>query len=471
MKERRNRDGHKTWAVWLSIIAILIIGAGIFFYYAFLRQSQAELIEAVPNDVVFLYEINDHDGFVKSSKNIQPYLNELFVMDGFNAYESMYHKLSNSNLPSTISGHYTESGMALLFNTRIDKATFRKLLRSLSIDPANYTAFEQFKIYTYGANFKSLKFVYFNHILSISDNVELLKSAVTQHKYPKNLLADKGFKSLYEIAEKNKKQNWIFLNNPVYYDFLETFFNSDVALAMGKIKDYSKWSAYQIRFSHNDVFLSGYVTPDSPKFDEISKRHTDRKTPESVMPFHTQWYYKAEMAKHTAYQFALANDSAKSYRYLIIEQDSLNRRFNLFKNNTQAELLRNNFPNGIYPAADSLNKPELSSFDKGFYQYILEKDGYFIFAPSQESIDLYFKDINTNGTITDNRYYQLANSNMASENLLEYAYFNNDNQESIQKNLSEKGKNALWGKHLKVFTISFNNLAEGFATVNIYAGF
>lgn len=470
MKEEYNREGRRSWAIWISIIAILLIGIGIFFYYTFLRQTKSELIEAVPIDAVFLYELNDNDGFVKSVQPLQPCFNELFAMDAFNAYESVYHKLYGESIPATISGHNTANGFSLLFNTRIEKAAFKKLLRSLSIDPANYTAYEQHKIYTYGTNYKSLKFVYFNHILSISDNIELLEKALMQHTHPKNLLSNKSFKSLYDIAEKNKKQNWILINNSTYFDFLGTFFNPDVTNVLDKIKDYAQWSAYQLRISKNEVFLSGYVTTDSPKFSTISSQASNSETPADIMPINTPWYYKVEMPKQTSYRFALVNDSAQTHRYLAIACDTLKHAYTPFQSDAQAETYNTTYPDGLYPITDSICKPNLSEFDKDDYRFFIEKDGYYIFASSQDDIRFYLNKLN-NSTLTENRFYQLASSNTASNSLLEFSFFNSNNQALWQKKLSDKGRNTHFGQQLKIFTISFNSLDDNFATVNIYAGF
>ena len=73
MKEEYNREGHRAWVVWISLIAVILMGVGIFFYYTFLRQTPAALIQVVPNDAVFLFEVHDHDDFVQTTyKGIQP---------------------------------------------------------------------------------------------------------------------------------------------------------------------------------------------------------------------------------------------------------------------------------------------------------------------------------------------------------------------------------------------------------------
>ena len=198
---------NRPWMIWLTIIAVILACVGVFFYYTLLRQSKTELIEAIPTDATFIFTINDNDAFVRDTKSVTPYLNEIFLLDALPAYETMRGKLPVGEYDLTISGHTENDGISILFNTHADKAAFKRLLRALSIDPNNYTAFENNRIYTYGTNFKSVKFVYTNHIISFSTDVELLKRAIVQHSHPKNLLSDKQFKEIYNLTEKNRKQN------------------------------------------------------------------------------------------------------------------------------------------------------------------------------------------------------------------------------------------------------------------------
>ena len=199
MKEEYNTEKHRGWAIWLSIFALLLIGVGIFFYYSFFRQSRSELIEAVPTDAQYVFEINDNPAFQKGVASMAPYFTEAFALDVLPAYEDIYKQMAGT-YDLTISGHRSANGIRVLFNTHIEKAVFKKLLRALSIDPANFTSFEHYKIYTYGTHFKSLKFAYFNHILTVSDDIDLLKKALIQHTHPKNLLSDKSFKDLYNLT-------------------------------------------------------------------------------------------------------------------------------------------------------------------------------------------------------------------------------------------------------------------------------
>lgn len=470
MKEDYNREGRRLWLIWVSLIAVLLMGVGIFFYYAFLRQTPTELIEAVPTDAVFLYEINDHDAFVGSTKTIQPCFNELFAMDVIPAYESVYQKLVGKELPITVSGHQVENKFSLLINTRIERHDFRKLLRALSIDPANYTSYEQYKIYTYGTNFKSLKFVYFNHVLSVSDDVELLKKALMQHTHPKKLLSDKHFEQLYAVAEKNKKQNWLFVHNPDYFLFLETFFQQPVQQALDKLGSMSDWSAFQLRVSNNELHLSGYAAVSAEHLKGLGKEKTSSKAdPAEKMPFNTVWYSK-EVQKHMTFiQFAMMGDSNQLMRYVAVPHDSLPASYSPFLDVTQAEQFNMLYPSGLYPVTDSITLPSAVFVStSGTPGCFVDRDGYYLFAPSSEAMQTYLQDLSKNGALVDNRHYQFANTNMASENLVEFVSFNSGERGHFASLLSQKGAESIFAKRLQVFSISCSNVDEDIAAVYIY---
>ncbi|MBO7647598.1 MAG: hypothetical protein J6S56_05830, partial [Bacteroidales bacterium] len=88
------------WLIWLSLLALLLISVGIFFFYTFLRQGFSELIDVVPNDAVFLVEVNEHEDFEKSAKQMQPIFNEILVMDAYPAFEDIYHSLTRGDYPA-----------------------------------------------------------------------------------------------------------------------------------------------------------------------------------------------------------------------------------------------------------------------------------------------------------------------------------------------------------------------------------
>lgn len=470
MKEAYISERRNGWILWVSIAAILLVGIGIFFYYTFLRQSKAELIEAVPTDAMFLFEVNDNDDFANKVASLQPFFNEAFTMDALPAFETVYHKLPNGAYDITLSGHQDENGTYLLFNTRFEKATFKKLLRALCIDPANFTSFEQCKIYTYGTNYKSLKFVYVNHILTVSDNIELVKKAIIQHTHPKNLFYDKEFKQLYDLTQKNKKQNWIMLNNKAYYQFLGDFFSKDVANKLTKVMSYDAWSAYQIKISNNELFLTGYITATSDNIAHFKSLASKDSHTEAYLPFNTYTYSKRELENYTACSFTMAKDSLTRFDYLLVLQDSTKQAFRPLGNTEQAEEFRSTHPSGIYSTTDSTIQANLKDIPTQF-QYFIERNGTYLFAESEDAIVAYNKEIATNGHITDSRYYQFSNYNISNNNLTEFTFFNLQNGKHLQEALSPKGKAALTAKRLGIFSMSCTGITDEYIVASLYLHF
>lgn len=471
MKEDLGTERHRGWVIWVSIFAALLVGVGIFFYYNFLRQSQSELIDAIPTDAVFLFEINDNETFAKDISPLQSYFNEMFSMDALAAYETVNGKLPKGRYNVIISGHQSETSIHLLFNTRIEKAAFKHLLRALSIDPANFQSIEQHKVYTYGTNLKSLKFTYYNHILSVSDDIGLLQKAIIQHSHPKNILSNDNFKKLYGLTQKNKKQNWVIINNAAYYDFVGTFFNENFNKTLTHVKAQADWSAYQLRMSQNELFLSGYVTAQSDDFKDFIDKSPKCSIPEIVMPFKTDWYYKIEKDGISGCFFSMTADSTQQYRYLVVKRDTIHDKFAKFTSEKLDEI-QNAYPNGIYPCSDTLFKlNNISNVDKSEFKVFTITNGHYVLAQSEEAMTLYLRDLNQNGGIADNRYYKFSKSNIASTNLLEFTYYNPVDRKPILRSMSEKGAAGKLAQRMSIFSISCNNVSADYAMVNVYICF
>ena len=465
MKEEYNTEKHRGWAIWLSILALLLIGVGIFFYYSFFRQSRSELIEAVPTDAQYVFEINDNTAFQKGVASMAPYFTEAFALDVLPAYEDIYKQMAGT-YDLTISGHPTANGIRVLFNTHIEKSVFKKLLRALSIDPANFTSFEHYRIYTYGTHFKSLKFAYFNHILTVSDDIDLLKKALIQHTHPKNLLSDKSFKDLYNLTSKNLKQNWVLLQEPGYSQHIATFLTEEAFAQLHKAIPMSEWSAFQIRIGHNEVTLSGY-TAANDLLKEAAKHNAKRSfdIPPEMLAFDTEWYYKKTGENCATCTFALAGDSSKHHEFLIVMQDTLHKRLVPFGNEERADAFRNQHPSGIYPISDStfMNLKELTSAQ---YALFVERTNALLFAPSPEALTIYYKMLNSKGDISNNRYYKFSQNNAASSNLIDFTFFNTT--PSTQTFFSQKGKSSFIGQDLAIFSTNCTGVTDGYAAVNIY---
>lgn len=459
-------------------------------------------METIPTNAAFIIEINDNEDFIRKSNDLLPYLDELFVMDALPAFETIYDYLPNEQYSITISGHGDNAGIFLLFNVGMDMHVFKKLLKALNIDPQNYTPFEEYKIYTYGTNYKSLKIAYYNHILSISENLDLLKKGLILHKHPKNLLSDKSFKRIYHIIEKNKKQNWLILQNDSYLDYISSYADRHLQDKINYLKEKSTWSAYQVRFSGMDLFLSGYATTEAVEFKKLAGQVPQCDVPAHILPAATEWYYKVGMpdrtlwtdnikqqpatprctpealaqfnliAPKTACYFDLTTDSSKHYHYIAILTDTALSCIDTIIGHPQPDSdIPTQYTEGIYPVpADGFNKI-ISYFDRGQYPYCTEKNGYHIFADTPEAIRFYRKSITLHGTLSDNRYYKFTKDNIASKNLLEYTYFNEYRRKPLMMLMSAKGKMSNVARDLMIFSISCSELIDNYAAISLYFHF
>ena len=484
---------NRPWVIWLTIIAVIMATVGVFFYYTLLRQSKTELIEAIPTDATFIFTINDNDAFVRDTKSVTPYLNELFLLDALPAYETMRGKLPVGEYDLTISGHTENDGISILFNTHADKAAFKRLLRALSIDPNNYTAFENNRIYTYGTNFKSVKFVYTNHIISFSTDLDLLKRAIVQHAHPKNLLSDKQFKEMYNLTEKNRKQNWLIVQPQKYLPYLTTFLKEELAKKMSGCLEKSGWTALQMRFSGKDMYLSGYMFAENPEhedFDILMNRNGNEMEITDLYPSQIAWYTHLETPRVRDLQklktteenllanlnpteigyFSLALDST-DYKYVIMLPDSNHNVLEaLF--GEKSDSIRTAHPDGIYPTRSNI-LPLLKLFAPDSVACVMERGKALVFAPSKDAMKGYLNRMKATGSLSQNRYYPFVNEAVASSSILNFVLFNNETLPYWSSQLSDKGNASHFGKDLRIFSLSCETMERGknLVPVNLYLHF
>ena len=493
---------NRPWVIWLTLIAIILAGVGVFFYYTLFRQEKSELIEAIPTDAAFIFALNDNDGFVTSTTKVAPYLNELFVLDALPAFETMRGKLPAGEYDLTVSGHADEDGVSILFNMHADKAAFKRLLRALSIDPNNYTGFEGNRIYTYGTNFKSVKFVYVNHIISLSTDIELLKRAVVQHVHPKNLLSDKQFKEMYNLTEKNRKQNWLIVNPERYTPYLSSFLTEDLSKKLSNCLKEVGWTALQLRFSGNEIFLSGYARQKdtgSGDFMALLGKQAKASTPDvaPLFPCQANWYAHSAGAKmctrmvessseitekeasvmitnlspKATGSFSLRADSC-NYTYCVILPDSSSIEFptTLYCGDThKADSVRNANPNGIYPTPHKIS-PMVPAIATDSLGWVLVWNDALVFAPSVEAATFFTNNVKKYGNLTQNRYYPFVNEAVASTSRFNFVLVNDESTNGLSSRLSEKGNATHFGKELHIFSLSCDAMEKGqhLLPVNLY---
>jgi hypothetical protein len=482
---------NRPWIIWLTCVAVALIAVGIFFYYNMFRQSKSELIEAIPTDAAFILALNDNDGFVSGAKVLTPYLDELLVLDAMPAFQTIRKGLPAGEYDLTVSGHANNDGVSVLFNMHADKAAFKRLLRALSIDPNNHTTFEGARIYTYGTNFKSVKFTYVNHIITLSTDMELLKRAVVQYTHPKNLLSDKQFKEMYNLTEKNRKQNWLILNPKRYLSYFSSFMKEDASGKMSDALQNAGWTALQLRFSGNEMVLSGYMLTEDSTDSNISlfeNRNGDGMTLTDVYPSQVNWYahietpncrelrqVKSNTKEDKLFQnlnpgevgyFSLRADSV-DYTYLLVLADTSKNALEALYGD-KADSVRAAHPDGIFPTPGNI-LPLAKAFAPDSLTCFVERTNALVFAPSQEAIKAYLNSMRSNGPLSQNRYHPFVNEAVASASVLNFVIFNN---ESPYWNdlLSEKGKASRFGKEMRIFSVSCETLdkANRLLPVNLY---
>lgn len=480
----------RPWLIWLTVAAVILAAVGIFFYYNLFRQEKSELIEAIPTDAAFIFALNDNDAFVSSTTSLTPYLNELFVLDAMPAFQTMRGKLPTGEYDLTVSGHVSNDGVGVLFNMHADKAAFKRLLRALSIDPNNYTPFEGNRIYTYGTNFKSMKFVYVNHIISFSTDVELLKRAIVQHAHPKNLLSNKHFKEIYNLTEKNRKQNWLIINPEAYLPYLSSFLNNEMTQKISDGLQHSGWSAFQLRFSGNEMFLSGYMlaeTPGNEHFDILVDRIGTDMGITDLYPAQCHWYahlatprvaeinrLKKDAKEEVAvYQnlhpsevgyFSIRQDSI-DYKYVIMLTDTTKHAIEAFFGE-KADSAQATTADGIYLIANNLT-PLLKILAPDSIGCFVQRGSALVFAPTKEAMKVYQNSLKASGNLTQNRHYPFVNEAVASSSVLNFVLFCNENDPYWQSKLSDKGKASHTGKELRIFSLSCETMETGTSLVPV----
>jgi len=260
----RNKESLKNLLTIATTAAIIIIGGGIYLYYSFFRQVNAQLMETIPTDAAFLFQINDNETFIKTTKKIYPYINPLFGLDAYPGCQFFVDQLPGKYNQVVFSGHPNGETLSILFACKIHEKAFKQLLKNIEIDQKNCITFERCNIYTFGTHLKRFVFTYHKGIFLASENLTLLKRAIAQLKNPKNLTTVKSFRELFSLTEKNKKQNWLILNHEKYFSHFQFFFNDETSIRLTHFSSNTPWAAHQVWFSGLEMLLMGYATPALP---------------------------------------------------------------------------------------------------------------------------------------------------------------------------------------------------------------
>ncbi len=473
-----------------AIVGIVLMLAAIFFYSNFFRQTNGPLIETVPPDAAFVFEINDNEQFVKTSASLMPYLTELFALDGLAGYESFLEKMPRKDGPILVSGFVNDGKIMPLFSTRMDERYFKSLLKLLQIDPRNNMKFEGYEIYTYGTHYKDFKFVFHNNVFSASEDVDLLKRSIVQLKYPKGLANDKFFKQLRVLVDKNMKQNWLLLNPAKYAEFLKNLADERLDGFIDEMAELTTWSAYQVRFSDVEMFLSGYLDTENAYVQQFSNGIANSEFPQRVVPVtaHAMTIVDDENYRELARDwkegessflrlapmqsvfFSLAGDTC-NYHYCAVKIDTAVASFaSFFAEDLNVDSIQKNTPKSVYNCMLVDYAKNLSYlFREDEYRCMMPVKDYFLLADTTTTLEYYKKLMKNSNYIETSNLYKFAASNTPSDAVCTFFFFNqNDNLKKMMGNDAARKSHI---NDLKAFSFSFSAPSQKIVGSNVYLKF
>ena len=486
---------RRNWMIIGTFTVIICIGIGLYFYNSFFRQSNAQLIETVPTDATFIFEINDNRTFVNDVSPFFLYLNEILNLTSFAGFEFFMDQLEGSKSQFIISGHRNGDQYSILYSFRIAEYQFDELVEKLEIDPRNFTTFNESKIFVYGTHFKKFSFTYHDGVFSITEDLDLLKKSIVQLESTKNLLEIDHFNKLYKIVSKNKKQNWLIINNSNFFSAINNYLNTNFQGYIANSTQNPAWSAYQIRFNESEISMMGYSNVDDEMIAKLKLQPSKRTNFGNILPFNTHFYstfntpnpsdFLKNFSNNKTYSISIENYlklMPSTATYFSLDQDSLTYHFMAFKCDTTKTPISNILdPDSIvinqkinpYPIYASNLTEVYPHMNK---QYKSEKltffifyNGYYIFASTKEALQYYLKVI-PNNNIESSPYYRFAKSNLPSESTYEF-FISYSTSKKWDKYLTEKSLSLTTAKDLKLITFSYAQPKDQLVGVNIFIKF
>lgn len=457
----------------LTFFAIILIITGIFSYYNFFRQHNATLIDAVPPDAAFIFKINDEELFLKNIIHISPYLNEIFSFDAFIGSQSFIDKSSmkgdKSKHKIMISGHQVEEQNILLYMATMEPGTFKDLLKTLRIDSRNCIKYEKEKIYSYGTHFKKFYFVCHHNIFAVSENLPLLKKSISQHIQLHNLVHQKDFKVIYEITEKNNKQNWLFINHELFISHFSKNLNKKYQTSVAPYKKAKNWSAYQLSFTETEMELSGYMIPGDSFF--VSLDHISdmvQLLPLEILPFSTSCYQIGNK-EQCPIIFSLHKDSIE-FSYVVCPSNKLFQNpESLFPSEYTEDSSVLYKDMSIYQLGDT-QKTSLFEEKNNTPNYFIYTKNHFICSDSINALKYYIDQSKSEYTLEDLPLFKFSQNHLPSSSAYQVVnYFQNDQQ---RKNIFAADKLTLqFINKISILAISMDSSQNGISATKIYIKF
>ncbi len=490
--KNKNSSVIKNWAIIGTITVIICISIGLFFYNSYFRQTNAQLIETVPTDASFIFQVNDNRTFVQDITPLLPYLNEIMDLKSLPGFEFFMEQLQVVKNEFIISGHLNGDEYAILYSCKINENQFDQLIKNLKIDPRNYISFNENKIFNFGTHYKKFNFTYHSGLFTISENIELLKKSIAQLESTKNLLEHQNFKKIFEMVTKNQKQNWLIVNNGTFFSGLHQFIKPEYHTFVAQIAKTPLWSAYQIRFNENEISMMGYSVVEEDFQKTYDQQPSQQNLFGSILPFNTTFYatlntpnpvefnkgfqnmrvysqtldnYNKILPLKTTY-FSTSLDSI-SYYYVAFQIDTNKTNISSFMNPdslNSKNIYSINATNlsSIYPLINNRFKSELLAY------FIKYKD-YYIFSSTKEAL-LYYLKVIPNNNMESSPYYRFAKSNLPSEFTYEFFLSTSTSHKWEKYFIKDKHKMKIYND-LKLITYSYTQPANQLISVNFFIKF
>lgn len=497
MSKKIKKSGRTGLIITSVAILVLLVAGGIFAYTKYLKRNTAELIAVVPSDAAFVFQINDNESFVRSISSCKANLNEVFALDalsGFEYFADMGLSNNDNKKNIVISGHSADGQTSLLFAVYMQKTAFLEILRNLKINPKNYVKYETRRIYTAITNFHEFKICYLNGIFVAAETQPLLESAIHNLAGTGCLTSLPDFAPVNDIIHKNKKQNWLMLNHSYFVESQSPKLDSVYHTAFGTMAELAGWSAYQLRFSDNEVILSGYSTiNEGAFFSEYADSDADLTLPDNLIPASISGYVCSTLSKtHELTTETTEGDSTFTlttqwpmeevvcfrirrdtnlFHYMLLPADSatVEAEAAYFAPAPKEESLYRGTPIVLCNAHDiAALYPQLHQDFETAYA-ICYRDHY-ILTESYLAARAYLDDVTTGKVLAANQQCQFTKGNLPTGKGFELYYINNNNQFNQYFTRSFLKKNPGLTA-LKVFAFSFQKPVGDLLPNTVYVRF
>ncbi|MDR1345190.1 MAG: hypothetical protein LBK03_00605, partial [Bacteroidales bacterium] len=396
--------------------------------------------------------------------HLRPSLNQLFAMESLAGFEAIIEQIKAENMPVLMAGLQMDEQLKLLYGTKLDNLQFRKLLQTLQIDNRNYEKWQESCIYSYATHLKKFNFTFFHNALILSDDIEVVKAAVNQFRNPINLLANKEFRNLYQLVDKNRRQNWLLLQHSRFASILSTQSDSIWQPALHQLNKTAQWSAFQLRMNDNEMHLSGYCSAESPFFQHYKTHPATTEDLSDRLPMDC-YHYTAYFAPQTSiftdsdfYQNIWQKLCPEAlYTFTLSNSDSITCYTLLKTDTTQnpiSKIISDTMPDMFYYKNHPVYKTSCTAITKEgkqltFYMTIY-KDSY-IFAESPDALKQYLNRIIANKTLSNSNFHKYVHNHLPSERCFEFS-----------------GQNIAC---TQLLTLAFANPNHNFIPITIYARF